>query len=144
MHEQITHTDSLCKHQESLLFISLCKSVAEIYTKRIITHRHILRFHSWQHRLHKGQSNWYISGLRVHTNDLSRTLIIIKWWNLLWWWLSSNYNRCSIAPLDGTSVSQCASRRWSQTAHTCQWVCVMEVNSLLASWMRPKNNSTEP
>lgn len=79
MQEQITHTDSLCKLQESYFF----SNVEQIYTKRIITHRHILRFHSRQHKLHKGQSNWYISGMLVHTNDLSRALIIIKLMNLL-------------------------------------------------------------
>lgn len=75
MQEQITHIVSLCKLQESFLF--------NIYTKRIITHGHIARFHSQQHKLHKGQSNWYISSMLVHMNDQSGTLIIIKLMNLL-------------------------------------------------------------
>lgn len=55
MQQHNTHTDSLCKLQESFLF-----HVAQIYTKRIITHSEV----SFpQHKLHKGHSNWFISSM---------------------------------------------------------------------------------
>lgn len=65
-----SHTQNLCVNLRSHFFSR--------FTQRGLEHGHILRFHSRQHKVHKGQSNWCISAMLVHTNDLSGTLNIIK------------------------------------------------------------------
>lgn len=76
-----THTDSLCKCQESFLFQSCTDLHKEDYNTwthsevsfltRQITQRSIQLVYCW-HAAH---------------HDLSGTLITIKLMNLLWWWL---------------------------------------------------------
>lgn len=56
-HNTHTHTDSLCKFRNHFF------SMLHRFTQRGL--KHILRFHSRQHKLHKGHSNWFISSMLV-------------------------------------------------------------------------------